>query len=56
MEGIALQRDFSSFRQYAHGNIRGKAGPPCLNCRQLLTWAGVVNPMDWHFNPRKARQ
>ncbi|KAK4136044.1 hypothetical protein BT67DRAFT_440179 [Trichocladium antarcticum] len=51
MRGIALHRDFAQFPQYTAANIMLYRDSPCMNCKQLLTWAGLTNPRDWHFCP-----
>ena len=55
MEGLALMRDFSRFNKYEAKDIKPYTGPPCSNCQQLLRWAGVVDPADYHFDPKAER-
>jgi hypothetical protein len=57
MRGLALHPDFADIPVYTATEIALFKDSPCLNCKQLLTWANVTNPWDWHFSrPRGPRR
>ncbi|KAH6621045.1 hypothetical protein B0J18DRAFT_215562 [Chaetomium sp. MPI-SDFR-AT-0129] len=53
MRGRALHRDFASQARYVHNNITTYCDSPCLNCKQLLNWAGVAPPYRNFTTPRR---